>query len=119
MFLLKELVKRGIGEVGEVEIPMEVWNDTILHTFGRTARLPGKTLNPLSTHAKDMLRTMREANHSLFRKSSSRLAPNGWVFVVPRNSNKCSLIFRLVEVNGRMGGRPPIFIFPRWKTWGI
>ena len=102
-------MKKGIGEVADVDIPECVWNDTILCSFLVTISKPGSHIKPLGTHARDMLRAMRSANESLFEVSESWRSPNGWAFVVPKNVKKCSWIFHLVELNGKMGGKPPSF----------
>ena len=45
-------------------------------------------------------------------------SPNAWAFVVPKNHLKCSWIFHLVELNGRMRGRPPSFYLPTMEDMG-
>ena len=60
----------------------------------------------------NMLKAMRLANESLFTVSKSGTPPNGWTFVVPKNTLKCSWIFHLVEFNWRMRGKPPSFYLP-------
>ena len=113
-----DLVQRGIGDVGRVVIPDCVWDATVPPSFSMTADLPGTNIKPMSTHAQDMLKAMRAANASLFQVSRSGRSPNGWAFVVPKNNLKCSWIFHLVQVNGRMRGKPPSFYLPTMEDMG-
>ena len=109
----EELVRKGIGDVGNGEIPECVSNGTIhcKSFFLVTASQPGSNIKPLGTHAQGMLRAMWSASDSLFAIlffiSESGEPLNGWVFVVPNKSKKHSQGSSLVELNGRMGGKPP------------
>ena len=106
------LLTKGIGKVGTVPIPMEVWDDIVPPSFSATAAKGGVGLKPLSASTRTMLDTMRKANDTLFRTSESGAPANAWAFLVPKNLLKCSFIWHLVWFNKDMGGAPPGFNLP-------
>ena len=107
-----DLLTKGIGKVGTVPIPLEVWDSIVPPSLSSTAAKGGVGLKPLSASAKTMLDTMRKANSTLFKVSNSGPPANAWAFLVPKNLLKCSFIWHLVWFNKDNGGGTPGFNLP-------
>ena len=108
------LLEKGLGEIGAIPIPIEVWEDTIPESFSLVSKGPLPT-KPLSGDTSTMLHTLTEKYPGMFIVDDLGTLvglANAWAFVIPKNASKCSFIFHLVALNGKRIGRPPRFILP-------
>ena len=106
------LLDKGLGPMGKVKIPQEVWDSLVPKAFGHHSRSDALKNKPLSTHALKMLRAIARDNPSVFRASDGGKGPNCWAFVIPKNAIKASFIFHLVELNAKDPCKPPSFTLP-------
>ena len=65
----ESLLDKGLGPIGKVEIPQEVWDSLMPRAFGRQSSLDALKNKPLSDHAVKMLRAIARDNPSVFRAS--------------------------------------------------
>mmetsp|Transcript_112384 Transcript_112384/g.195192 ORF Transcript_112384/g.195192 Transcript_112384/m.195192 type:complete len:527 (+) Transcript_112384:257-1837(+) len=108
------LLGKGLGDMGNVPIPMSVWNETIPPSFLEVSKQPLPT-KPLSADASKMLGTLTDMYPEMFFVDTWGTLvgmANAWAFVIPKNVSKCSFIFHLVALNGKSVGRPPPFVLP-------
>ena len=80
------LLDKGLGPIGKVKIPQEVWDSLVPRAFVRQSSLDALRNKPLSDHALKMLRAIARDNPSVFRESEEGRGPNCWAFVIPKNA---------------------------------
>ena len=71
-----DVLTKGLGNVGKVPIPLELWDGKVPRSFASTAKKGGLALKPLSANTKTMFATMRKSNNTLFKFSDSRAPAN-------------------------------------------
>ena len=108
--LSPDVLERGIGAVGSIRIPDFIWhavapNDVLPVS---TRALPG--IRNISPEGLVMARAL--VRDGVLTRCPSNLPPNGWLFPVPKNSEKASMIVHLVQFNKQHANRPPSFTLP-------
>ena len=105
-----DVLERGIGEVGSIRIPDFIWhavapNDALSVS---TRALPG--IRSISPEGLVMARAL--VRDGVLTRCPSNLPPNGWLFPVPKKSEKASMMVHLVQFNKQHANRPPSFTLP-------
>ena len=102
-----DVLERGIGAMGNIRIPDFIWHavapDYVL--LVSTRALPG--IRNISPEGLVMARAL--VRDGILTRCPSNLPPNGWLFPVPKNSEKASMIVHLVQFNKQHANRPPSF----------
>ena len=105
-----DVLERGTGEVGSIRIPDFIWhavapNDVLSVS---TRKLPGiRSISP-----EGLVTARALVRDGVLTRCPSNLPPNGWLFPVPKNSEKASMIVHLVQFNKQHANRPPSFTLP-------
>ena len=107
----EEVLARGLGVVGRVDIPREVWDSCVPDCFAELAGRQFFGIVPPSDEAVVMMRALRGLG-LLFPLPPGSPGPNGGVFAIPKTEEKCSLIVNLVPLNEQMRSRPEKFSLP-------
>ena len=107
----EEVLARGLGVVGRVDIPREVWDSCVPGCFADLAGRQFSGIVPPSDEAVVMMRALR-GQGLLFPLPPGSPGPNGGVFAIPKTEEKCSLIVNLVPLNEEMRSRPEKFSLP-------
>ena len=107
----EEVLKRGLGVVGRVDIPREIWDSCVPDCFVDLAGRKCSGVVPPSDEAVVMMRAL-PGQGLLFPLPPGAPGPNGGVFAVPKMEEKCSLIVNLVPLNEEMRSRPEKFSLP-------
>ena len=105
-----EVLDRGIGDIGHINIPSFIWHavapDDTLEIAGRQLR----DVRSISSEGLVMARAL--VRDGVLAPCHTDLPPNGWLFPVPKNSEKASMIVHLVEFNRQHSSKPPSFSLP-------
>ena len=107
----EEVLERGLGVVGRVDIPREIWDSCVPDCFADLAGRQSSGIVPPSDEAVVMMRALR-GQGLLFPLPPGSPGPNGGVFADPKTEEKCSLIVNLVPLNEEMRSRPEKFSLP-------
>ena len=107
----EEVLARGLGPVGRVDIPREVWDSCVPDGFAELVGRQFSGIIPPSDEAVVMMRALRDQG-LLFPLPPGSPGPNGGVFAIPKTEEKCSLIVNLVPLNEEMRSRPEKFSLP-------
>ena len=107
----EEVLARGLGLVGRVDIPHEVWDTCVPDSFADLAGRQFSGIVPPSDEAVVMMRALR-GQGLLFPLPPGSPGPNGGVFAIPKTEEKFSLIVNLVPLNEEMRSRPEKFSLP-------
>ena len=110
--LEERVLEVGLGPVGVVPIPRELWDAVVPPSFVVVTQEPSFRTKHLSDHTKRMLHTIARDNSSVFCENESGWGANCWVFVVPKNALKTTLTFHSVGLNEKYGTKPPHFTLP-------
>ena len=97
----EEVLSRGLGVVGHISIPADIWERYVPESLASAANRPFSGVRPPSDEAVVMLHALRSQN-PLFPLPPRSPGPKGGVFVIPKTLDKCSLIVNLVLVNREM-----------------
>ena len=105
-----EVLDRGIGDIGHISIPSFIWHavapDDTLEIASRQLR----NIRGISSEGLVMARAL--VRDGVLAPCQAALPPNGWLFPVPKNSEKASMIVHLVEFNRQHYSKPPSFSLP-------
>ena len=104
----EEVLRRGLGVVGSVAIPREIWERYVPHSFELVVGRNFSGVGPPSDEAVVMLRALR-AQSLRFPLPPGSPGPNGGGFAIPKTLEKCSLIVNLIPVNRVMKEKPEKF----------
>ena len=109
-----QLARRGIGEVGKVKMADTIWRRCVPGDLLRTYQAWDKKYAsgiPMvdSPAVGDMLSSIREAGPL---KRCSKARGTSKARVIPKNSQKCALIFACVGLNDADRRKPPKFRLP-------
>ena len=107
----EEVLRRGLGVVGNIPIPADIWDRYVPDSFASVASRHFFGVGPPLDEAVVMLHALRGQN-LLFPLSPGSPGPNGGVFAIPKTLDKCSLIVNLVPVNREMPEKPEKFSLP-------
>ena len=107
----EEVLVRGLGVLGRVDIPREVWDSCVPDCFADLAGRQFFGIVPPSDEAVFIMRALR-GQGLLFPLPPGSPGPNGGVFAIPKTEEKCSLIVNLVPLNEEMRSRPEKFSLP-------
>ena len=87
----EEVLRRGLGLVGHIPIPADIWERYVPESFASVANCHFFGVGPLSDEAVVMLHALRSQN-LLFPLPPGSPGPNGGVFAILKTLGKCSLI---------------------------
>ena len=107
-----EVSRRGLGVVGHIPIPADMWSRYVPESFASVACRHFSGVGPPSDEAVVMPHALRSKN-LLFPLVLGSPGPTGGFFAIPKTLEKCSLIVNLVPVNGEMPEKP----LPFWRSW--
>ena len=110
-----QLAKRGIAEVGKVKMADTIWRRCVpkdlLRTYQAWDRKYARGIPMVDSPAVgDMLSSIREAGPW---KNCSEARGTSKARVIPKNSQKCALIFACVGLNVADWRKPPKFRLPQ------
>ena len=105
----EEVLRRGLGVVGNIPIPADIWERYVRESFASVASRHFSGAGPPSDEAVVMLHALRRRN-LLFPLPPGSPGPNGGWFAIPKTLDKCSLIVNLVPVNREMPEKPQKFL---------
>jgi hypothetical protein len=109
LVVTEEMTKKGLGTRGAYTIPKDIWDSVVpstlrddIHRF----QLPDSARQ--SPNTETMLHTLKQDNFLL----PTGHQPNIRCFVIPKTSEKCSLIADMRLVNALHPQKPPSFRLP-------
>ena len=110
-----QLARRGIGEVGKVRMADTIWRRCVpkdlLRTYQAWDRKYASGIPMVDSPAVgDMLSAIRDAGPL---KKCSQARGTSKARVIPKNSQKCALIFACVGLNDANWRKPPKFRLPK------
>ena len=97
----EEVLRRGLGVVGHIPIPADIWESYVPESFASVASRHFSGVGPPSDEVVVMLHALRSQNSS-FPHPPGSPGLNGGVFAIPKTLDKCSMIVNLVPVNREM-----------------
>ena len=104
----EEVLRRGLGVVGNIPIPADIWQRYMPETFASLASRHFSAVGPPLDEAVVMLHALHGQN-LLFPLPPGSPGLNGGVFAIPKTLDPCSLIVNLVPVNREMPEKPEKF----------
>ena len=107
--LTTAILEKGVGPVGNVRIPPDMWRALVPGNFGELSRQSFSSLSPVTGQSAILARALVRQG-VLRRCHADGLGPNGSLFPIPKNSEKvsCSAIwFFLIRPNGAAAPPPP------------
>ena len=105
-----EVLDRGIGEVGSINIPPFIWHAVVPEEFSSIATRRLQGIRPVSGDGLRMARAL--VRDGVLRPCGASLPANGWLFPVPKNHEKASMIVHLVKFNDEHTAKPASFTLP-------
>ena len=109
--LTTALLERGVGPVGNVRIPPEIWRALVPGNFGELSRRSFSFLLPMTGQYAILARALVEQG-VLRPCRADGLGPNGFLFAIPKTSEKASCICNMVLFNKAQGGSSPPLRLP-------
>ena len=109
--LCVDIFSRGLGPVGCIHIPLNIWLQSVPPSFLATSRGSFSRLR-LASEEGDIMARALIAQGVLTPVRDPDLGPNGSFFPVPKNREKASFIVNLVAFNDSMRWRPPPLHIP-------
>ena len=108
--LSHDVLDRCIGQVGSIAIPDFVWDMLAPSDFSLVASRDVRSMRQMSAEGLTMARALvRDGVLSLWEGGGK---PNGYLFPVPKNSSKASMIVHLVRFNKEHAFKPTSFNLP-------
>ena len=105
-----EVLDRGIGDIGHINIPSFIWHAVAPDDTLEIASRQQRNIRGISSEGLVMARAL--VRDGVLAPCQAALPPNGWLFPVPKNSEKASMIVHLVEFNRQHSSKPPSFSLP-------
>ena len=103
----EDVLDRGNGEAGSINIPPFVWHAVVSEEFSAIASCRLQGIRPVSRGGLRMARAL--VRHGVLQPCDPSLPPNGWLFPVPKNRKKASMIVHLVNFNSQHKAKPASF----------
>ena len=104
--LTTTILERGVGPVGNVRIPPDIWKALVPANFGEVSRRSCCSLSPVTGQSVILARALVKQG-VLCPCLADGLGPNGSLFAIPKNSEKASCICNVVLFNKAQGGDSP------------
>ena len=106
--LTTTILERGVGPVGNVRIPPDIWKALVPGNFGEVSRRSFSSLAPVTGQSAVLARAL--VQQGVLRPClADGLGPNGSLFAIPKNSEKASCICNMVLFNKAQGcDSPPL-----------
>ena len=96
--LTTAILHKGVGPVGNVRIPPDIWRALVPGNLGELSRRSFSSLSPVTGQSAILARALVE--QGLLRPCrADGLGPNGSLFAIPKNSEKASCICNMVLFN--------------------
>ena len=105
-----EVLDRGIGDIGHINIPSFIWHAVASDDTLEIASRQLRNIRGISSEGLVMARAL--VRDGVLAPCQAALPPNGWLFPVPKNSEKASMIVHVVEFNRQHSSKPPSFSLP-------
>ena len=106
--LTTTILERGVGPVGNVRIPPDIWKALVPGNFGEVSRRSFSSVAPVTGQSAVLARAL--VQQGVLRTCfADGLGPNGSLFAIPKNSEKASCICNMVLFNKAQGcDSPPL-----------
>ena len=106
--LTTAILERGVGPVGNVRIPPDIWTALVPRNFGEVSRRSFSSLASVTGKSAVLARAL--VQQGVLRPClADGLGPNGSFFAIPKNSEKASCICNMVLFNKAQGcDSPPL-----------
>ena len=110
------ILEKGVGLVGKVRIPPDIWRALVRGNFGELSRRSFSSLSPVTGQCAILARALvRQGVLRLCHADS--LGPNGSLFAIPKNSEKARCICNMVIFNKAQGGGSPPYVCLALDLW--
>ena len=109
--LTTAILERGVGPMGNVRIPPDIWRALVPGNFREFSRRSLFSLSPVTGQSAVLARALVEQG-VLRPCRADRLGANGSLFAIPKNSEKASCICNMVLFNKAQGGDSPPLRLP-------
>ena len=104
--LTTAILERGVGPVGNVRIPPDIWRALVPGNFGKVNRRSFSSLSPVTGQYAILARAL--VQQGVLRPCLvDGLGTNGSLFAIPKNSEKASRICNMVLFHKDQGGESP------------
>ena len=115
------LLSKGVERVGEEDMPLHLWRETIPDDFLRPSktRIEG-VVGEVGDLAALMLKdTVDVGQHMFIDIANGDGGPNAWAFVVPKSAKKAAFIFRLASLNALEKSKLGHFALPTFQELAV
>ena len=110
-----EMVQRGLGTAGHVEIPSSLWQSCAPANFQWA-----DDHAPQQRASQDPILLMlasKLAESGLLCELPPHFLPNAKAYLKPKSAQKCAMIVNMIPINDHCLPPPPFSLFPIWMPW--